>query len=75
MSNGKHLADEVPPGPNNPVWKICLALRDQRLSNCMAQTNVLALACAQAQAAYDLYDEDIEWLYQQVKINTASADC
>lgn len=69
IEHGKALADEVPPGPNNPFGKYALRLGTS-VYLIHGSNQRFGIGMRASSGCIRLYDEDIEWLYQEVKINT-----
>lgn len=70
IEHGKKLADEVPPGPNNPFGKYALRLGTS-VYLIHGSNQRFGIGMRASSGCIRLYDEDIEWLYHEVKINTA----
>ncbi|MGB1263460.1 MAG: L,D-transpeptidase family protein [Cognaticolwellia sp.] len=66
---GKTLADEVPPGPNNPFGKYALRLGTS-VYLLHGSNQRFGIGMRASSGCIRLYDDDIEWLYQHVKLNT-----
>jgi lipoprotein-anchoring transpeptidase ErfK/SrfK len=69
IEHGKKLADEIPPGPNNPFGKYALRLGTS-VYLIHGSNRRFGIGMRASSGCIRLYDEDIEWLYQEVKINT-----
>ncbi len=69
IEHGKPLADEVPPGPSNPFGKYALRLGTS-VYLLHGSNQRFGIGMRASSGCLRLYDEDIEWLYQNVKINT-----
>ncbi|SEK68584.1 L,D-transpeptidase ErfK/SrfK/L,D-transpeptidase YbiS [Colwellia chukchiensis] len=67
--HGKQLADEIPAGANNPFGKYALRLgRSVYLLHGSNQR--FGIGMRSSSGCIRLYDDDIEWLYKNVDINT-----
>ena len=67
--HGKKLADEVPAGPNNPFGKYALRLGTS-VYLLHGSNRRFGIGMRASSGCIRLYDDDIEWLYQHVEINT-----
>jgi len=67
--HGKKMADEVPAGPNNPFGKYALRLGTS-VYLLHGSNRRFGIGMRASSGCIRLYDEDIEWLYEHVKINT-----
>jgi len=67
--HGRKLADEVPAGPNNPFGKYALRLGTS-VYLLHGSNQRFGIGMRASSGCIRLYDDDIEWLYQHVKINT-----
>lgn len=67
--NGVALADEVPPGPNNPFGKYALRLgTSQYLIHGTNQR--FGIGMRASSGCIRMYDDDIKWLYDNAPLNT-----
>jgi lipoprotein-anchoring transpeptidase ErfK/SrfK len=69
IEHGEPLADEVPPGPSNPFGKYALRLGTS-VYLLHGSNQRFGIGMRASSGCLRLYDEDIEWLYQNVNINT-----
>lgn len=69
IAHGRKLADEVPAGPNNPFGKYALRLGTS-VYLLHGSNQRFGIGMRASSGCIRLYDDDIEWLYQHVKINT-----
>lgn len=69
VEHGKKLADEVPAGPKNPFGKYALRLGTS-VYLIHGSNQRFGIGMRASSGCIRLYDEDIEWLYQNVKVNT-----
>ena len=67
--HGRKLADEVPAGPNNPFGKYALRLGTS-VYLLHGSNQRFGIGMRASSGCIRLYDDDIEWLYQHVAINT-----
>ena len=66
---GKTLADEVPPGPDNPFGKYALRLGTSEYL-LHGSNKRFGIGMRASSGCIRLYDDDIEWLYQHVELHT-----
>lgn len=67
--HGVHLANEVPPGKNNPFGKYALRLGTS--AYLIHGTNQrFGIGMRASSGCIRLYDDDIKWLYENVAVNT-----
>ncbi|UUO22748.1 LysM peptidoglycan-binding domain-containing protein [Colwellia sp. M166] len=66
---GTKLADEVPAGPNNPFGQYALRLGTS-VYLLHGSNRRFGIGMRASSGCIRLYDDDIEWLYQHVEINT-----
>tara|TARA_R110000737_G_scaffold982_4_gene2846 strand:- start:11781 stop:12722 length:942 start_codon:yes stop_codon:yes gene_type:complete len=69
IEHGSKLADEIPPGPNNPFGKYALRLGTS-VYLLHGSNKRFGIGMRASSGCIRLYDDDIEWLYQYVNINT-----
>ncbi|MFT5812661.1 MAG: lipoprotein-anchoring transpeptidase ErfK/SrfK [Psychroserpens sp.] len=69
IEHGRQLADEVPAGPNNPFGKYALRLGTS-VYLLHGSNQRFGIGMRASSGCIRLYDDDIKWLYQHVKINT-----
>ncbi len=69
VEHGRKLADEVPAGPNNPFGKYALRLGTS-VYLLHGSNQRFGIGMRASSGCIRLYDDDIEWLYQHVAINT-----
>ena len=69
IEHGSRLADEIPPGPNNPFGKYALRLGTS-VYLLHGSNKRFGIGMRASSGCIRLYDEDIQWLYQHVNINT-----
>jgi L,D-transpeptidase ErfK/SrfK/L,D-transpeptidase YbiS len=67
--HGRKLADEVPAGPNNPFGKYALRLGTS-VYLLHGSNQRFGIGMRASSGCIRLYDDDIEWLYEHVAINT-----
>jgi len=67
--HGRKLADEVPAGPKNPFGKYALRLGTS-VYLLHGSNQRFGIGMRASSGCIRLYDDDIEWLYQHVEINT-----
>ena len=67
--HGKPLADEIPAGPNNPFGKYAMRLGTS-VYLLHGSNQRFGIGMRASSGCIRLYDDDIEWLYQHVDINT-----
>lgn len=67
--HGKHLSDVVPAGPNNPFGKYALRLGTS-VYLLHGSNQRFGIGMRASSGCIRLYDEDIKWLYDNVKSNT-----
>ena len=67
--HGTKLADEVPAGPNNPFGQYALRLGTS-VYLLHGSNQRFGIGMRASSGCIRLYDDDIEWLYQNVEINT-----
>ena len=67
--HGKHLANEVPAGPNNPFGKYAMRLGTS-VYLLHGSNQRFGIGMRASSGCIRLYDDDIEWLFQNVAINT-----
>jgi lipoprotein-anchoring transpeptidase ErfK/SrfK len=67
--NGKHLAKEIPAGPDNPFGKYALRLGTSEYL--IHGTNKrLGIGMRASSGCIRMFDEDIKWVYENVPVNT-----
>jgi L,D-transpeptidase ErfK/SrfK/L,D-transpeptidase YbiS len=69
VEHGRKLADEVPAGPNNPFGKYALRLGTS-VYLLHGSNQRFGIGMRASSGCIRLYDDDIEWLYKHVAINT-----
>jgi len=69
LEHGKNLPDEVPAGPNNPFGQYALRLGTS-VYLLHGSNQRFGIGMRASSGCIRLYDDDIEWLYQHVEINT-----
>lgn len=67
--HGKQLANEVPAGPNNPFGKYAMRLGTS-VYLLHGSNQRFGIGMRASSGCIRLYDDDIEWLFQHVAINT-----
>lgn len=67
--HGRKLADEVPAGPNNPFGKYAMRLGTS-VYLLHGSNQRFGIGMRASSGCIRLYDDDIEWLFQHVAINT-----
>lgn len=67
--HGKHLAREVPPGPNNPFGKYALRLGTSEYL--IHGTNQrFGIGMRASSGCIRMFDDDIKWLFENIPLNT-----
>lgn len=67
--HGRKLADEIPAGPGNPFGKYAMRLGTS-VYLLHGSNQRFGIGMRASSGCIRLYDDDIEWLYQHVAINT-----
>ncbi len=67
--HGRLLADEVPAGPNNPFGKFALRLGTS-VFLLHGSNQRFGIGMRASSGCIRLYDEDIKWLFEHVKVGT-----
>jgi len=67
--NGKEMAKEIPPGPDNPFGKFALRLGDSEYL--IHGTNQrFGIGMRASSGCIRMFDDDIEWVFDNVPLNT-----